>query len=394
MKLIWAAVFFLFLAGTGALGADSLDDRIAQQKKQLELLNKRVEFHSRELAEAKAKERSYLKELSAFDHRVKQSEEEIELLSLQIQKNEAVLQEVGAEIGKRAARIAELQDVLAKRCVAIYKYGGIAELNVLISASDLTELNNLTHMMHHLADQDRRDIQSLEEERTELRKKELEQQRNKEELAQRLRRRERERESNKRAGDQRRELLAKIDKEKQVHLSAMKEIEEDQQAVQRKIDEYIKKKALEAQGAGKKDGRKPSSAPKKAPGKFDWPIPERKVTSQFGTRIHPKFKTKSQHAGIDIPSQLGTPIKAAAPGEVIYAGWLRGYGQIVIIDHGGGYSTVYAHMSQILTDEGKKVNNGTVIGKVGNTGVATGYHLHFEVRVNGTAQDPLKYLGK
>ena len=79
-------------------------------------------------------------------------------------------------------------------------------------------------------------------------------------------------------------------------------------------------------------------------------------------------------------------------GEVIFTGWLRGYGQVVIIDHGGGYSTVYAHMSKILTEEGQAVKTGTLIGQVGQTGVATGPHLHFEVRVNGKAQNPLRYL--
>ena len=88
----------------------------------------------------------------------------------------------------------------------------------------------------------------------------------------------------------------------------------------------------------------------------------------------------------------GTPIKAADPGEVLYTGWMRGYGQVVIIDHGANLTTVYAHMSKIETSENAKVTRKTVIGRVGATGVATGNHLHFEVRVNGDAVNPMKYL--
>ena len=392
MKSVWAVLLLFFPAAVGTAYADSLDDRIAEQKKQLQLLDKRVEFHTRELAEAKEKEKSYLKELSKFDLSVKRSEEQIELLDLQMQKNEKLLKSIGAEISEKAKNIAKLQEILAKRCVAIFKYGGAAELNVLISAGGLTELNYLTHMMQRLAAQDRRDIETLQAEHIQLKQKELEQQRNREELAQRRRQRERERESNQRYGNQRRELLSRIEREKQVHTAAMQELEDEQQAVQKKINEYVRKKALEAEKAANRGGKKSNQPKLVSSGKFNWPLPQRQILSSFGMRVHPKFKTKTQHAGIDIPAPLGTPIKAAGGGEILYAGWLRGYGQIVIIDHGSGYSTVYAHMSKILTEEGKRVKAGAVIGKVGNTGVATGYHLHFEVRINGDAKDPLRYL--
>lgn len=109
-------------------------------------------------------------------------------------------------------------------------------------------------------------------------------------------------------------------------------------------------------------------------------------------RIHPRFKTKRQHTGIDIASPHGSPVTTAGAGEVIFAGWMRGYGQVIIIDHGSGYATVYAHMSKILVDDGAAVKKGALIGRVGQTGVATGPHLHFEVRVKGVARDPLNYL--
>jgi murein DD-endopeptidase MepM/ murein hydrolase activator NlpD len=124
---------------------------------------------------------------------------------------------------------------------------------------------------------------------------------------------------------------------------------------------------------------------------FDWPL-RGPMSSPFGSRVHPVFKTKSFHSGLDIAAPRGTPIKAAAPGEVLFEGWMRGYGQVIIIDHGRNYSTVYAHMSSTRVKEGTVVNAGTVVGAVGDTGTTTGYHLHFEVRVGSTAKNPLDYL--
>ena len=375
---------------SGTLFASSLDEQIAAQKKQLALLNKQVEYHSRELAQAKEKEKGYLRELSVFDHRAKQSEEEIALLDLQISKNENELSEVSESIRNHNNQISELQSVLSERCVAIYKYGGAADLNILLAANDLAELNNLTYLLNRLSRDDEKDIEQLENEKIALKNDELKLQQIRDELGQRSLKRKRDLEVNKQASAQRRELLTRIDKEKQVHEDAMRESEEAQKEIQKKIDEYLRRKALEAQEAARNGQKK--KTPLVHRGKFDWPVTKHTVTSSFGTRVHPRFKTKRQHTGIDIASPHGAPIITAGPGEVIFAGWMRGYGQVVIIDHGSGYATVYAHMSKILVDDGDMVKKGSVIGKVGQTGIATGPHLHFEVRVNGVARNPLNYL--
>jgi murein DD-endopeptidase MepM/ murein hydrolase activator NlpD len=117
---------------------------------------------------------------------------------------------------------------------------------------------------------------------------------------------------------------------------------------------------------------------------FIWPV-SGPVTSGFG------WRWGRMHEGIDIGAACGTPIRAAAAGRVIYAGWMDGYGNIVVIDHGGGLATAYAHQSSIYVSSGS-VAQGQTIGAVGSTGHSTGCHLHFEVRVNGTPVDPLGYL--
>ena len=118
---------------------------------------------------------------------------------------------------------------------------------------------------------------------------------------------------------------------------------------------------------------------------FIWPV-NGPVVSGYG------WRWGRMHEGIDITASSGTPIWAAAAGTVIYAGWLGGYGNLVVVDHGNGLSTAYAHASAILVGVGQQVSQGETVSLVGSTGNSSGPHLHFEVRVNGAAVDPLLYL--
>jgi murein DD-endopeptidase MepM/ murein hydrolase activator NlpD len=114
--------------------------------------------------------------------------------------------------------------------------------------------------------------------------------------------------------------------------------------------------------------------------------------ASFGRETHPRFGTETVRTGIDIEAPEGTPIRAVAPGSVAYRGWLKGYGNLLVLDHGDGYYTLYAHASQILVDEGDQVKGGELIGRVGETGSVEGPRLHFEVRSQSRAEDPQLWL--
>ena len=116
------------------------------------------------------------------------------------------------------------------------------------------------------------------------------------------------------------------------------------------------------------------------------------ITSDFGWRIHPIYGTSRLHAGTDFGVDEGTPVHAADGGVVVEAGWISGYGYTVIIDHGNGMSTLYAHNSEVAVSAGQTVSKGQVVSYSGNTGGSTGPHLHFEVRINGEPHDPMGYL--
>lgn len=116
------------------------------------------------------------------------------------------------------------------------------------------------------------------------------------------------------------------------------------------------------------------------------------VSSEFGWRVHPIAGTERLHTGMDFAVDYGTPILSAAAGQVIFAGWYGGYGNAVIVDHGGGITTLYAHASELFVQEGDGVSQGNQIASVGSTGYSTGPHLHFEVRLDGEPVDPRQYL--
>lgn len=116
------------------------------------------------------------------------------------------------------------------------------------------------------------------------------------------------------------------------------------------------------------------------------------ISSRFGRRLHPIFHTWRMHTGVDIGAGYGTPVRAAAPGQVVVAGVISGYGNAIVVDHGNGLATLYGHLSRFGVHPGQRVAAGQTLGAVGNTGNSTGPHLHFEVRVNGTPVDPLPYL--
>jgi murein DD-endopeptidase MepM/ murein hydrolase activator NlpD len=167
-------------------------------------------------------------------------------------------------------------------------------------------------------------------------------------------------------------------------------------AEQTKLEDLIRQRqaAVEAarrarEAAGQAVGNGLSRLPKAgsgvSPSGFVWPL-QGVLTSGYGPRWG------RMHTGIDIAAPSGTPIHAAKAGEVIFTGWLGGYGNAVILDHGEGVATLYGHQSRIATTEGQVLNQGDVLGFVGTTGHSTGNHLHFEIRVDTKPRNPRPYL--
>ena len=125
---------------------------------------------------------------------------------------------------------------------------------------------------------------------------------------------------------------------------------------------------------------------------FSLPVTVTRISSLFGYRVHPITKVRTKHTGVDIPGSLNTPVYAARKGKVIFAGYSGGYGNLVIVRHDKGYTTYYGHLNKITTKIGANVGVGVMIGRMGSTGNSTGSHLHFEVRRNGEALNPIDFI--
>ncbi len=123
-----------------------------------------------------------------------------------------------------------------------------------------------------------------------------------------------------------------------------------------------------------------------------WPVEARRISSDFGTRLHPILNGRSNHTGVDIPDDYGSPIVATAEGIVSFAGYQYGYGYMVKIEHANGLETVYGHASKLLVEKGDDVIQGQIIAKVGSTGLSTGPHIHYEIKINGAYIDPELFL--
>jgi len=195
--------------------------------------------------------------------------------------------------------------------------------------------------------------------------------------------------------DERANLVALADQQRRHVAAQVAEMEDLSAAEEAQLEALIQERAREIEAARlaarRAAGITGPIAPSTGPGTFSWPV-SGTITSPFGWRSNPFGGSPEFHQGLDIAAPMGTTVVAAAAGTVILAKWYGGYGNYILIDHGGGYSTGYGHLSAIYVSNGQTVQRGQAIGAVGSTGQSTGPHLHFEVRINGKPVDPAPRL--
>ena len=282
---------------------------------------------------------------------------------------------VNTEIMKKAEKnLAERSQILNKRMRDIYKNGQVSYLDVLVGAADFGDFTTRMDILKRVLNQDAILIAKVKAERELIIQKKAELDRDKASILEL-----------KKAADAKKRIVESRKQDREVVLnSAVNQRDTAERAYQelmetsRRIEQLIRSQQSGNKGA-------------ESTGLLIWPT-EGPITSPFGWRTHPIFGTQRYHSGIDIGADYGEPVVAADGGVVIYADWMGGYGKAVIIDHGGGISTLYAHNSELVVSEGQRVRKGQQISLIGSTGYSTGPHLHFEVRQNGSPVSPMGYL--
>jgi murein DD-endopeptidase MepM/ murein hydrolase activator NlpD len=311
------------------------------------------------------------------------SEQQVELRSIitdldeQIAERERELAAVQARIDATQAKITRIEEAATDQAIALYKNGSTETIDALLSAQSLTELDSRANMLGQAAEENTGFLIRYARLKVEIE----EQFREKYQVQQRLENTSAERKSalkdSKALEEEHRATLAKLEEN-------IDEAHRHEDLLEEDAAKLIAKIQAAQTAAAPLPAAIVQSAGTSASG-FIWPLPGA-VTSYYGMRWG------RLHAGIDIDGTSGQPIVASKEGRVIMAAPYSGYGNAVIIDHGGSVSTLYGHMSAFAVGNGQVVSQGQVIGYVGCTGSCTGDHLHFEVRVNGSPQDPMAYL--
>lgn len=352
--------------------ATALSERRAQLRR---LMDKLTQSRS-QLREVRRRERRVLGELEGIDRTRDAAERRLADLSAELSQSRTNAQAASTQLAVTERRLDEHRTRLRGRLRDVYKYGRTGYAEVLFGAGDFGEFVTRWHFVTAIVQADGRVMAEYDADVVEHRALQATLQREQAQLEAittqtRVRRQEIVQQE-----QAKRTMLTRLQRERAAYEQMVGELEENS-------------KELEVLILRTQTRSIPLPAVARGLRAFIWPA-RGAFTSGFGLRRHPIFGIRRMHTGVDIGAPRGAPVQAAAGGRVLYTGWFGGYGKIVIIDHGGGISTLYAHLSQILTEEGRSVRQGQIIGRVGSTGYSTGPHVHFEVRVNGRPIDPTR----
>ena len=294
-----------------------------------------------------------------------------------------------AELKAAQARLQSREKVFYKRVRDIYINGRLSYLDVVIGSKDFSDFANRMEMLKRILQSDMDLINTIKTEREEIasKKAKLEADRAKvlelEKVAQ-----EKQNLINQKKAE-RQAVLERAMNDRDTAERAYNELMASSASITAMLQQRAAERAAAASAASQGGGGGATWV--QGTGQLSAPV-NALITSNFGWRIHPIYGTRRLHAGTDFGVDEGTPVHAADGGVVVEAGWVSGYGYTVIIDHGNGMSTLYAHNSDVAVSPGQTVSKGQVVSYSGNTGGSTGPHLHFEVRINGEPTDPMGYL--
>lgn len=350
-------------------------DDMNSKQKELKAIYNRIEKQKEALNKTKVKERNVAKEIKELDKKIKKSKENFNYSKYLVQKKTLELKEINKDMIKSKNSLARLYNEYYVRVRQIYKSGQYSWVEKLIEEEDFSVIANDIFAFEKLLKQDIMLIDKIKSEQKKINDS-LVQVLNKKKVIEGRTNVILKEKNNLESSHQKKAKLQKIlEKQRKQYEKEIAELEKNS----RQIEQYIAKLKSKLKGNGS--------------GKYMWPV-KGWISSEYGYRIHPIFKTRKFHSGIDIAAPRGRSIVAADSGVVIYSGRFGGYGKTIIIDHGKNQTTVYGHQSRLLVKKGEKVQKGQVVGLVGSTGYSTGPHLHFEIRVGGKVVNPKKYLPK
>lgn len=366
-----ALSLLISLSVTGTALADDLEDQLADLQRQAEEQQAKTNEASAKVENVSERLRQIQEELRVATAEYKEVKGQLDSVEDKISDNTELLEKTEADLKVKNKK-------LQQRVRDIYINGQISYVDVLFGAKDFADLMIRMDVLKRIIKHDYDLIMKVKEEKATVENTRAQLEKDKAEAevlvadAQAKKAKVEDKESEQQV------LLDQAIYDRDTSERMYEEI----MAASQEVANMIRRSQMSSAGY--------SGAPAGAGGMI-WPI-SGPITSEFGWRTHPIFGTARFHSGLDIGGDYGMPIYAAAGGTVIYAGWISGYGNAVIIDHGGGVTTLYGHNDSLNVSEGENVAQGQVIAMCGSTGNSTGPHCHFEVRENGEPVSPYGYL--
>lgn len=361
------SVFILFMFSGINLFAYANQEDIAEQRSEVQQkINSLVRL-----------ERQETNKLNRNQQQLEKKEKDLQKSKAQLESKKEDISELQKELNSYLSQYNKRQNASAERIRTIYKMKNTLILDLLLSTSSISQFLDRIYYQNLIIQSDKKKMRVLKTEAKKVAvvKQKLETERK--QLSKIIRTIDKENKSIERTIRQNKKMIDKLQRDRRAYERAERELQRQSDNLATMISKSTKDSGVVVTGG------------------FLMPVTGR-ISSPYGWRTHPVFKSRKFHTGMDIAAAMGTPIKASNAGKVIYSGWYGGYGKVVIIDHGsctGAPTTsLYAHMSRQKVTVGESVTRGQIVGYVGTTGYSTGPHLHFEIRINGKPQNPANYL--
>lgn len=352
-------------------------DELEQKMKELDEINKQIAKYDDLYKQKQKEEKSVLRDIKTLENNIDVLEGDINVLKGQINTTEGQINVTKQDIEKAIAFVNQRTEYLNDRLRSIYQEGKVNYIEVLLQSTSLTDFLTRFDLLEKIAENDVKLLSELKTVRQDLEEKKALLEDKSDQFTNLKGQKENKQTQMETQTKQKNTMLKSIQEQMEEYKKATAELEEVQQEIDAFIKEWQAKHPDAYMGAGT----------------MIWPVPGyRRISSGYGYRIHPIYKVRSFHAGIDIPAPRGTPVVAAEKGKVLFMGNKGAYGRAIILDHGGNTSTQYSHLDRYASISiGDVVNKGQTIGYVDSSGWSTGHHLDFILRING---DPVNPVGR
>ncbi len=357
-------------------GAARTQDPLQQHRQRLERIQEKLEATRRKVTILKKKESKAVDELTVLQQRLERTSIQLEDSEFRLKRAERQLEITKLALSDAQQRFTREQQLASTRLRAIYKHRQADYWEALLTAPDLVDFMTRYQFFKYISQSDAELLNRLDRRMTEITHQ-------KRRYGVALQTISTITENIKQQKDQIQDdtqdtsaLISRLRSERASAEAAMAQLERDSVQIEAMIRRLMAARRR---------------MPRMGTGRFQYPV-NAAIGDTFGLRYHPILKVRRPHRGLDFRARQGSPIYAADRGMVIFSGWFGSFGKVVIIDHGGDITSLYAHASRLVVDKGTVVNRGQLIAYVGSTGLSTGPHLHFEVRQNGTPVNPLRFL--